>query len=54
MTAKTNKERQAGLKARRMDAGLKRFSVWAHAEDGAKLKQYAVLLIAERQMKGKR
>ena len=39
MTAKTSAQRQANLKARRLAAGMVKFTHWVHADDVAALKQ---------------
>ena len=37
-TAKTSAQRQANLKARRLAAGMVKFTHWVHADDVASLK----------------
>jgi hypothetical protein len=38
MTAKTSAQRQANLKARRLAAGMVKFTHWVHADDVAALR----------------
>ena len=53
--AKTNAERQADLKARRVAAGLVQVSnLWAHPDDVAPIKAHAAKLVKRRQRGEKR
>ena len=47
--AKTNSERQAGLKARRIAAGLVRLkNVWVHPDDVPAMREHAAKLACKR------